>query len=97
MLKKENAQLRRALREKTAAPKNGEQAAEKVKRFPSERARVREILRTAGILGELSPEEKKLAAEWRALPEAEKQVALQRLASIRLNPPISETIMQDRG
>lgn len=62
----------------------------------NERERAREILRRAGMLAELTPEEKARAAEWRALPKIEKQRTFQKLYSLRLDPPLSETILQDR-
>ncbi|MBI5653189.1 MAG: hypothetical protein HZC40_22500 [Chloroflexi bacterium] len=62
----------------------------------SERERVRAILRNAGVLAELTPEEKAMAAEWRALPQARKEFIIQKLRTTQFNPPLSETVMQDR-
>ena len=68
-----------------------------VKSELSERERVREILRQAGMLAELTPEDKALADKWRALPEERKQQVIRKLDSIRFNPSLSETIIRDRG
>jgi hypothetical protein len=93
-LKTANAKLRRELRERESPRKNGERGAEKP--VVSQMVRAREVLRKAGALVEPSPEDKRIAAEWRALPMAEREAALQRLQSVRLNPPISETVIRDR-
>ena len=63
----------------------------------SERERAIEVLRNAGMLAELTPEDKALAAEWRVLPEERKQEVIRKLDSIRFDPPLSETIIRDRG
>ncbi|MBI3912886.1 MAG: hypothetical protein HY327_01625 [Chloroflexi bacterium] len=94
-LKTENAKLRRELRGQKPARKNGGRAAPS--RPISERGRVREILRKAGILAELTPSEKLRAARWRALPEEKKQEVMRTLESTHFDPPLSETIIQDRG
>jgi hypothetical protein len=75
---------------KTTAPRT-------VKNELSERERVRKILRQAGMLAELTPEDKALAAKWRALPEERKQHVIRKLDSIRFTPTLSETIIRDRG
>lgn len=86
-----NAKHRTATRtRKTTAPRV-------VKSELSERERVRGILRQAGMLAELTPEDKALAAKWRALPEERKQQVIRKLDSIRFNPSQSETIIRDRG
>ena len=63
----------------------------------SERDRITQILRDAGMLVELTPEDKALADKWRALPEERKQQVIRKLDSIRFNPSLSETIIRDRG
>jgi hypothetical protein len=63
----------------------------------SERDRVTQILRDAGMLAELDPELKRQAAEWRALPEERKQAVIDKLRTIHLDPPLSQTIIEDRG
>ncbi|OGO40397.1 MAG: hypothetical protein A2Z03_05180 [Chloroflexi bacterium RBG_16_56_8] len=61
-----------------------------------ERARVREILSDAGLLAELTPEEKARAAEWRALPEEEKQHVRDELWNLKLEKPLSQIIIENR-
>jgi hypothetical protein len=46
-------------------------------------------------LAELTPEEKQLAA-WDALPETRKQQVIEKLKTTKFNPPLSETVIQDR-
>ncbi len=55
-----------------------------------------EILRRAGLLAELTPEEKKMAAEWRALPEEEKECAQNQLWNLKLDPPLFQIIIENR-
>jgi hypothetical protein len=62
----------------------------------SEREHVERILRDAGLLAELTPEEKARAAEWRALPEARKREVILELDSLRLDPPLSQLIHDQR-
>ena len=97
--KTELVKVMRNLRDNSLMPKDGKRAARKEKLPVSQRERVREILRKGGVLVEPSPEDRKIAARfaWRALPEAEREARLQRLRNIRLNPPISETVIQGRG
>ena len=66
------------------------------KRTASQRDRVREILRQSGMLAELTPEEKARAAEWRALPEAEKQRVRDELWNLKLSQPLSQIIIENR-
>ncbi|MBI4788758.1 MAG: hypothetical protein HY782_17135 [Chloroflexi bacterium] len=62
----------------------------------SERERTIEILQSAGMLAELTPEDKALAAEWRALPEERKREVTEKLESLRLDPPLSQIIQEQR-
>lgn len=94
-LETELTRVQRAMREQGILPSGKRTTTRKGKL--SERERVREILRNAGMLAELTPEDKALAAEWRALPEERKQEVIRKLDSIRFNPPLSETIIRDRG
>ncbi|MDE3087839.1 MAG: hypothetical protein KGJ80_00445 [Chloroflexota bacterium] len=89
-LKKQVARLERR--------KNGKRRATTRKRqaVASERERAREILREAGLLAELTPQEKAMAAEWRALPEEEKQRVNQELWNLKLEKPLSQIIIENR-
>jgi hypothetical protein len=62
----------------------------------SEGERVDEILHAAGLLAELTPEEKATAAEWRALPEEEKLRVREELWNLRLEKPLSQIIIENR-
>lgn len=55
-----------------------------------------EILRRTGMLAELTPEEKAMAAEWRALPQAEKQRVRDELWNLKLEKPLSQIIIENR-
>ena len=63
----------------------------------TENARAVEILRQAGVLAELTPAERVLAAEWRALSTERQQEVLDALDHARFQPTLSETVMQERG
>ena len=63
----------------------------------SERERVLEKLRRAGVIRELTAEERARAAAWDALPEERKQHIIEKLKTTRFDPPLSESIIQDRG
>ncbi len=98
----------KTLRADAAKPrgKNGKRGTPKRTRRPhaivaaktpvSERDRITQILRDAGMLAELTPEEKATAAEWRALPEERKRHVIEKLRTTRFDPPLSESIIQDR-
>ncbi len=62
----------------------------------TERERAVEVLRSAGMLTELDPELKRQAAEWRALPEERKREVIEKLNSLRLDPPLSQIIHDER-
>lgn len=66
------------------------------KRKLSGRERVRDALRRGGLLAELTPEEKAMAAEWRALPDEEKQRVRDELWNLKLEKPISQIIIENR-
>jgi len=89
-LKKKMAQLERPKNGKRRAPARTRQT------VMSERERARAILREAGLLAELTPQEKELAAEWRALPEDEKQRVNQELWNLKLEKPLSQIIIENR-
>ncbi len=66
------------------------------RRARNENELVDEILRRAGLLAELTPEEKAMAAEWRALPEEEKERVQNQLWNLKLDPPLSQIIIENR-
>ena len=96
-LKTENAEIRRILRENGLRPKNGKRTGPKDLRGLSERDHVLEKLRRAGVIRELTAEEKQHAADWDALPEERKQAVIEKLWTTRFDPPWSESIIEDRG
>jgi hypothetical protein len=53
-------------------------------------------LKTQGLLREPTPEERRLAAEWDALPEEEKQAHIHFMHSLALDPPLSQIISEQR-
>lgn len=93
-LKSESAKMRRALREHGILPMPRITGARAKKM--TERERVRELLRQAGMLAELTPEEKAMAAEWRALPEEEKKRIQDEFFNLKLDKPLSEIVIENR-
>lgn len=63
----------------------------------SERERAIQLLKRAGLVSELPPEAKRLAAEWRALSPEEKKEVEDELRSVRIDPPLSQIIHDMRG
>jgi hypothetical protein len=53
-------------------------------------------LKTQGLLREPTPEERRLAAEWDALPEEEKQAHMHFMHNLVLDPPLSQIIIAQR-
>jgi len=53
-------------------------------------------LRAAGLLMDPTPEMLARAAAWDALPESEKQEAVEELRNLKLDPPLSEIVIRAR-
>jgi len=53
-------------------------------------------LKTQGLIREPSPEECRLAAEWDALPEEEKQAHIHFMHNLVLDPPLSQILIDQR-
>jgi hypothetical protein len=53
-------------------------------------------LKTEGLARHPTAEEQRLAAEWDALPEEEKQAHLRFMRSLSLDPPLSQIISESR-
>lgn len=53
-------------------------------------------LKAEGLARHPTAEEQRLAAEWDALPEEEKQVHLRFMRSLTLDPPLSQIIRESR-
>jgi len=68
-----------------------------VKRKPKTRKEIKEYLLAKGVIRLPSAEELAIAAEWDALPEAERRQFTAKLQSLKLEPPLSELIHQMRG
>lgn len=75
---------------------NDKQRATTRKHKLSQRDRVRDTLRRAGLLAELTPEEKAMAAEWRSLSEEEKRRVRDQLWNLKLEKPLSQIIIENR-
>lgn len=54
-------------------------------------------LKEVGVIRDLTEEEKKLAAEWHALPQKEKDEVNQALSEIRLDQTVAELIAEVRS
>lgn len=66
-------------------------------RTPKTNKEIIELLKSKGLIGEPTEEEKQLAAEWRALPEEEKEKVNQALNNIRLDQTVAELIAEVRS
>jgi len=53
-------------------------------------------LRAQGLIREPTPEERRLAEEWDALPEEEKEAHIRLMHSLVLDPPLSQIIIDNR-
>lgn len=53
-------------------------------------------LKAEGLVRDPTPEEYRLAAEWDALPEEEKQAHIRFMRSLVLDPPLSQIITENR-
>lgn len=53
-------------------------------------------LKALGIVRDPTPEELRLAAEWEALPEEEKEAHIRLMNSLVLDPPLSQIIIDNR-
>lgn len=67
-----------------------------VKRNPKTRKEIKEYLLEKGVIRLPSAEELAIAAEWDAIPEAERMQFTAKLQSLKLEPPLSELIHQMR-
>ena len=61
-----------------------------------EEAQLLTDLRAAGMLAEPTPGMLARAAAWDALPESEKQEAIEELRNLKLDPPLSEIVIRAR-
>jgi hypothetical protein len=62
----------------------------------SERERVREILRRAGVTRAMTADENQVAARWHALSTEEKREVNETLRRVRIDPPLSQLIHEMR-
>jgi len=62
----------------------------------SDQEQVLAWLRAEGLVRDPTPEERRLAAEWEALPEEEKQTHVRSMHKLALDPPLSQTILENR-
>ena len=63
---------------------------------PSVNEQITELLRSKGMLAELTPEEKARAERWRALPEEEKKRVWDEYFNQKLDKPLSDIIIENR-
>jgi hypothetical protein len=54
------------------------------------------LLRAKGLISEPTEREREIAAEWRALSEEEKREHREFMDSLRLDPPLSQIILDNR-
>ena len=62
----------------------------------SEREQLLVELKAEGLIRDLTPAERALAAEWDALPEDEKEAHIRLMNSLVLDPPLSQIIIKGR-
>ena len=53
-------------------------------------------LKTDGLVRDPTPEERRLAAEWEALPEEEKQTHIRSMHNLALDRSLRQTILENR-
>jgi hypothetical protein len=53
-------------------------------------------LKTQGLVRDPTPEERRMAAEWDTLSEAEKQAHIHFMRSLALDPPLSRVLIENR-
>jgi hypothetical protein len=63
---------------------------------PSDQKQVLAWLKTEGLVRDPTLEERRLAAEWDALPEEDKQTHIRSMHNLALDPPLSQTILENR-
>ena len=63
---------------------------------PLDQAQLLAWLKAEGLVREPTPEEYRLAAEWEALPEEEKEAHIRFMDSLVLDPPLSQIIIENR-
>ena len=95
-LKKQVTRLEKRSNGKRRAPVKKRKPASLRQRAVNENELADAILRRAGLLAELTPEEKAMAAEWRALPEDEKLRIQETLWNLKLEKPLSQIVIDNR-
>jgi len=63
---------------------------------PPDLAQILAWLKAEGLVRDPTPEERRLAAEWDALPEEGKQDHIRLMQSLVLDPPLSQIIIENR-
>jgi len=63
---------------------------------PLDLAQILDWLKAEGLVRDPTPEERRLAAEWDALPEEGKQDHIRLMQSLVLDPPLSQIIIENR-
>ncbi len=53
-------------------------------------------LKAEGLVRDPTPEERRLAADWEALSEEEKRIHIRAMHNLALDPPLSQTILENR-
>jgi hypothetical protein len=62
----------------------------------SDQEQVLAWLKAEGLVRDPTAEERRLAAEWEALPEEGKQTHIRSMHNLALDPPLSQTILESR-
>jgi hypothetical protein len=75
---------------------NGQEVAPPIPGEPLEQEQLLAWLKAEGLVRDPTPEERRLAAEWDALPEEEKQAHIRFMHSLILDPPLSQIIIENR-
>jgi hypothetical protein len=63
---------------------------------PLDQAHLLGWLKTQGLVRDPTAEERRVAAEWEALPEAEKQAHIAAMHRLVLDPPLSQILVEQR-
>ena len=67
-----------------------------IKRGAGKKLTPSQILRNAGLIGEPLPADIARAEEWRRLPEEERQRVREEMSALKLDPPLSQIIIDNR-
>ncbi|MCG3141527.1 MAG: hypothetical protein HDKAJFGB_02813 [Anaerolineae bacterium] len=96
-LERQVAQLQKRVAQLEARKRVSSSAARKPTHPPKTNQEIIALLKNAGIIRDLTPEEKQMGAAWRALSPQEQAQVNQALANIRLDQTVTELVAKVRA